>query len=215
MKSSLMARRIQRECLVIASVYPGTLMPLERPFDGMKVFQMPPCPKGAEPQLLPIHDAVQFSKDPLSRDVTQESLIHVEDIARDLLEHWARTPMGAPPGSGPGVGLLAGQTPTEEERQALHARQDLLFEYLYQDGLRLAQNQEWRGINHNHRLAAKWLEREEPWAIDTGRPTTALEECPLCGATIPANKVFCLSCKQQIRDKPAEFEFARGAKKAA
>lgn len=205
MKTSLLSRRIRREGRVIASVFPAGLAPLERPFDGATVFTMPPCPKGERPQLLKILDAVQFGRDPLSRDILTESLIEVDDIAKDLVGHWARTPIGAPAGSGPGVGLIAGDTPTDEEIQALYDRQDVMFEYFYQDGLRLAQNQEWRGINGHHRLAAKWLEREEPWAIDTGRQTAALEECPLCGSMIPASKAFCMVCKQQIRELPAEF----------
>ena len=216
MKSSQLARRLHRERLVIASVYPAALPNIERPFDGLTVYSIAPCPKGEPAQLLTLEDAVQYAQDPLSRDITTETLIHVEEIADDLIKHWARTPIGAPPGSGPGVGLIAGETPRPDELAALYARQDLMFEYFYQDGLRLAQNQEWRGINHNHRLAARWLEREEPWAIEMSKaPVAALEECPMCGGMIPGGKTFCMHCKQQIREKPAEFLFEPAKRKAA
>jgi len=217
MKHSQLARRIQRNGLTIASVYPAGLPKIERPFDGTTVYTLEPCPKGEPAKLLHVIDAVEFSKDPLSRDVTNEHLIFVDQIANDLVQHWARTPIGAPAGCGPGVGLIAGEFPTEEELAALYARQDQMFEYFYQDGLRLAQNQEWRGINGYHRLSAQWFGREEPWALDiakASKPAVELEECPLCGSMIPPAKIFCLVCHQQIREMPAEFQFS-GKRKAA
>jgi hypothetical protein len=203
--STLMSRRIQRGFRVIASVYPARPEAISRPFDGWTTYTLPAVPKGDEPHLLQIRDAVQFEVDPLVRDVIKENLIFAEQVCEDLVGHWARTPIGAPPGTGPGIGLIAGPMPTDEEIQALYTRQDLMFEWLYQEGLRLAQNQEWRGIDQRHRLAAAWLNREEPWAIDSGRIMPEVEECPACGSEIPAGKAICRVCRTQIRELPTNL----------
>lgn len=203
--STLLSRRIQRGHRVVASVYPACPEPIERPFDGWTVYRIDACPKGEDPVLLQVKDAVQFERDPMVRDVIKENLIFAEQVVDDILTHWARTPIGAPPGSGPGIGLLEKERPSKQELDALYERQGMLFEWLYQEGLRLAQNQEWRGINRHHRLSAQWLGREEPWAIDTRVEPVPMEECPACGSPMPANKSICRSCGTVVRELPPEI----------
>ena len=204
-RSTSIARRIQRGHLVIASVYPGQLPTISRPFDGWTGYTLTPVEKGESPFLLKVEDAIQFERDPMVRENITETLIFADQIVDDLLVHWARTPNGAPAGSGPGVGLIAGETPTVAELKVLHERQNLLFEFYYQEGLRLAQNQEWRGIDHRHRMAALYLEREQPWAIDSEKSMEQFEECPACGSPMPAGKSICRSCGTIVRELPAEL----------
>jgi hypothetical protein len=203
MKDTLLSRRITRGHVVIASVYPDTPPVVERPFDGWTRYQIGACKKGEKPVLIRVQDAVQFTKDPLNREVVNESLIFCEQVADDLLRHWAATPIGAPPGSGPGIGLIAEETPTEEEIAILTARQNLLFEYLYHEGMRMAQNQDWRGINRHHRMAAEYLGLEEVWARDPRKEGNV--PCPACTTPISVHAFICPSCGTVLKKLPPEL----------
>jgi hypothetical protein len=202
-QSTLLSRRIQRGHVTLVSVYPDKPHAVERPFDGWTVYQIDACPKGEEPRLLQVLDAVQFTKDALNREVINESLIFAEQVAGDLLAHWARTPIGAPSGSGPGIGLIAGDEPTDEEIQVLLERQNLLFEYLYHEGMRMAQNQDWRGINRHHRMAAEWLGLEEVWARDPRKEGN--RPCPACTVPISTYALICPNCRTHLQELPAEL----------
>jgi hypothetical protein len=201
--SQLMSRRIKRGYKVIVSVYPAAPPPIERPFDGWTQFTLPACPKGTAPQIFKVADAVQFTTDEMDRTKIRENLIFAEQVAQDLLDHWARTPMGGPPGSGPGIGLIAGDAPTEAELQVLLARQQAMFEWLYHEGMRMAQAEEWRGINRHHRMAAEWLGLEEPWARDPRKKGN--QPCPACTVPISTDAFICPNCHTVLRALPAEI----------
>ena len=97
-----------------------------------------------------------------------------------------------------GIGQIAGDEPTEQEVQALLLRQESMFEWLYHEGMRMAQAEDWRGINRHHRMAAEWLGLEEPWARDPRKkgnvPCAACKTpiaedasiCPICGTILKA-----------------------------
>jgi hypothetical protein len=201
--SRLLSRRIQRGYKVIASVYPDAPPAIERPFDGWTPYEIAPCPKGEKPALTKVADAVQFTRDPMDRDKVTETLIFCEAVVADLLEHWARTPIGAPAGSGPGIGVIAGDVPTEEEIAALLNRQHMLFDWLYHEGMRMAQSQDWRGINRHHRMAAAWLGLEEVWARDPRKEGN--KPCPACTVPVSVNAAICPNCHVQLKELPPEL----------
>lgn len=198
-----MSRRFQREARVIASVYPCEPPAIDRPFDGWTSFQLAACPKGTPPQLIEVRDCFQVTNDPMQRDKQDSTLITWEQVVDDLLTHWARTPIGAPAGCGPGIGLIAGHTPTQQEIEALIERQTVLFDYLFHEGQRLSQEHDWRNITRHHRMAAEWLDLEQPWARDLKKAATV--PCPACTVPIAQTAYICPFCHTTIRELPPEL----------
>jgi len=212
-----MSRRFRRDSRFIASVYPDSPLPIDRPFDGWHTFKIDACPKGTAPQLLEVFDCFQIEPDFLQRNNKHEVLIFHEQVIGDLLKHWAATPMGAPAGCGPGIGVIAGPEPTEEEIAGLIERQTVMFTWQYHEGQRMAQQHDWRGIDRHVRLAAAWLGMDEIWARDLHK--SDVEPCPACHAPISKGVYICIACGTVLRALPPELAELqpgfRGTKKAA
>ncbi len=187
----------------IVSIYPGNLYKRVR-HNGITIYQLPAAPRGSY-SLLRVYDTQEWCSRPDPTDGKQHWMpmpISAKVVADDLVCTWANDTLGKRSGFAPGIALIEGSEPTDDELAALRASQSALFDWYIKD----AHGKHTRGqtteITDIHRLAAREM-------LDKGAerlawfPTTifaAVKECIACGQQIDAKSKVCDKCNTNLID---------------
>lgn len=132
-------------------------------------------------------DEVVFFQQPVSAQVVAENLVHV----------WAASMVGSKQGFGPGIMIIAGDTPTEEELETVRNRQEEFFNFLINTADDYEQKGERHMITDVHRKAAEWMGVQgRSWA-------KAMREkryipCPECQEDILEGARKCKHCQSVL-----------------
>ncbi len=197
------ARQTWRGHVSIVSIYPGNLHKRVR-HNGITIYQLPAAPRGSY-SLLRVYDTQEWLSrpDPANGKLSWMPMpISAQVVADDLVATWANDTLGKRSGFSPGIGIIAGDDPTDKELADLRFSQSALFDWYIKD----AHGKHTRGqtteITDVHRLAAREM-------LDKGAerlawfPTTifaAVKECIACGQQIDAKSKVCDKCGTNLID---------------
>jgi len=196
-------RQTLRGYLSIVSIYPDNLQKRVR-HNGITLYQLPASPRGAY-SLLRVYDTVEWINRPDPMDGKPHFMpmpIPAIVVADDLVATWAGDTLGKRSGFSPGIAVIAGDEPTNNELSDLRVRQNALFDWYIKD----AHGKHTRGqtteITDIHRLAAKQMldkgAERLPWY-----PTVifaAVKDCIACGEQINAKSKVCDKCNTNLVD---------------
>lgn len=128
--------------------------------------------------------------------------IPVEVVANDLVNTWSAHTIAAKEGHGPGIGIIAGEIPTDLELANLRERQRAFFEWLIQDGNDKYLRGETKNITNIHRSAAHWIlgaaAEQLPWYPKMEQ--RQVKDCPRCAKQILAAALGCEHCSLDLID---------------
>ena len=213
------------ELPVIRRNYGTTLESEGRSASRSTAFRLEPVPRGDSPFVLAVYDSFEEVLDVTGmssmggspQNKRAQKPVRVEEIVADLLKQWTGGLHNVPQGASPGIieikpmkvemekfeknGSLPGPGPKELSHMV--EVQTAYFEYLFQEGEKYHQRNEWKEITNSMRLAADWLGYSRVWshraiARDSG-------PCPACTKIIPTAAAVCPECHTQIRALPAEI----------
>lgn len=193
------------------------------------LFHLEPVPRGAPPFVLPVYDSFESTRDFVRqsgspRKAYNPNLVEVEYIVSDLLGQWAGNQHLIPqnPPATPGIieisplpaevrnflrdGVLP--KPNSTELAEMKARQTAYFEFLFNEGEKIARGDhstimQWSNYTPEMRLAAQWLDRHTQWSD----PSMAadMEACPFCQQLIPPAAYVCKWCNRTVKAIPPEL----------
>lgn len=213
------------ESVWIASIYPGAMPPITKNVgpkpsprsERATVYRLKPVPRDRwkKPHLLEVTDAFENVPNPIkaaesnrgdrigANMVFDTSPVPCEEIAANLIQEWAGNMVGIPPGASPGIMQIVGTTPTEAELEQLFRMQSLFFEYLFQEGEKLARVHDYKGITQTMRDASVWLGHERVWSVP--QDSKAVSNCPACTKVINAAALVCEHCGTRVKALPPEL----------
>lgn len=189
----------------------------DRPFSesakqiGRTDFVLPPAAANSYSSLL-VKD--MFFRERDGSRGTHTNMETAENIAADLVNEWGS--VGSPGGAGPGVAVIAGDTPTPKEIAALRAK----LAAWYQEN-RAAASEAWASnkrklvmVNPVYKRASKYLGFDkDPWMLEMDEATLkAVTKCPSCRMDVPDDAITCSHCGAVVN---IEAWAAYEAKKAA
>lgn len=199
----------------IVSIYPN---PIEATLDfgptpsgGKTVFRVDGAPKG-EHRVLVVSDMFESILDYAQIQHVGQNLRtprpeSANNIARELVRQWT-TGAGSGPGQQPGIMLIAGREPTNQELAHLQRTQSACFEWLVLAARGFEANHQWRNINEKHRIAGLWLGLKDKWINEVG---TDMDKgaCQFCYT--PLNDARATVCHQCGREQGEKIAVAKPA----
>lgn len=188
-------------CLV--SIYPA---PLHRRIrhNGLTDYHMEAAPRGSYSKLV-VYDTQEWMNRVSESTGKPEWIpapIPAIEVAKSLVQAWARNTLGNKSGFAPGVGIIAGDEPTPEELGSLRSTQTNLFQWYILDGSSKHHAGQHTEITDIHRLAARELldrgAERLPWfpKIDFAE----VKDCLACGKQIEARAKVCPDCSTNLVD---------------
>lgn len=200
----------------IASIFPGKTDriamdhgPSQFREDGTTTFYELKPATATKPYMLEITDSFQHYKDEIktaATGMTQYGIhpIACEDIADYLIRMWAGNLVDVPADAKPGIMIIRGATPHQDEIRLMKEQQRAYFEFFFLEGERLAKDAQVKQISPPMKLAAEYLGRPRPWS----HASNALEniKCPACKFDIPEDSYICGNCGTKLRALPAELQ---------
>lgn len=203
----LQGRGFQGQTLTICSVFPRPMV-AARNYNpavsgGRSIFRINAAPKG-EYRTMTISDCwelIQSDRSQIGAPAYDPRMVLVQDIANCLLNEWAVNIAGTRSGQRPGIKVIAGPEPTEEELADLNAMQSAYFDGLINEGVAFAAQHDWRSIGGLHRDAARWRgvdqsEEKYKWVNALGEQSEK-KECHWCAEKILARAKFCRYCQKE------------------
>ena len=196
------ARDTQRRGYTVCSTAPIPRW-AERKHNGRTVYQIPAAPRGGY-RCLVVYDTQQWGMrwsesgehEPGPRPVP--GLV----VADDLVRVWARCTIAAKDGLQLGIGVIAGDEPTEQELAHLLEQTRGTCEWLVQDGNDKTVKGEQTNITNIHRLAAEWLygtgAQRLPWYRRMDLQET--KSCVACAETIDSSATKCKHCGTELAE---------------
>lgn len=168
-------------------------------------YQIPAAPRDSY-AILACFDAMAlmtgWSPDGPKENTLTPGHIPVEVVSNDLVNTWSAHTIAAQDGHGPGIGIIAGELPTDAELAHLRERQRAFFEWLIQDGNDKFLRGETKNITNIHRQAAHWILGEAaqqlPWYPKMER--RIVKDCPRCAKQILAAALGCEHCSLDLID---------------
>lgn len=190
----------------IVSIYPKT-MSAWREFGptviGGRTKYVIEAPKNkGEYTKLDVFDAFQRVVDPMQSQPDRPAWMPFPEnalaICKCLLKQWVDDVNGTSADLRPGIMIIEGEDPTEEELSFLRANQQRYFEVMVQRAQGHAERNEDNMITDIHRLAARATGYrpsggERNWVADIG--TNQRKECTSCFTMIDARSRVCANCK--------------------
>lgn len=199
----------------IASIWPSKMPSISKNF-GLQpenhaarriTFNLEPVERGGEPFILPVSDCFESIMDPMQSDGKRKSfnprLVGCEEIATALVNEWATGFPGAPAGAQPGIMVIEGDKPTEDELAHMTSVQAAFMAWAFGEGERLHREAKYGSITPTMQVAAKWLGKDNIWANPSKAADTAT--CPWCATIIPAQAYVCQQCTRPVRKAPPEM----------
>ncbi len=154
--------------------------------------------------ILAVFDALQamtgWSQDGPKENTLSPGHIPVDVVANDLVNTWAAQTIASKDGYKPGIGIIAGELPTEEELAKLREQQRAFFEFLVQCANDMHIGQESKNITNIHRHSAHWLLGEAaqqlPWYPKMEQ--RSVKNCPRCARQILSAALGCEHCSLDL-----------------
>jgi hypothetical protein len=142
------------------------------------------------------------------RDFTQDTErfmpmpITAEQVAQTLVTAWSSDVIEGSGDAGPGIMLIAGDTPTASEKSELMARQIRYARRLINSAVVLHAKQDVKNISDLHRAMAAWMgvkdRRAYPWIAAIEQ--TEMKACRACGEQIRQEALRCKECNVDLVD---------------
>lgn len=188
----------------ILSIFPKE-QSLELKHQGITRYVLPAASKD-KPVTLTVNDTYAWLRNWSVDEFTlYQAPISAQTVAENLVHSWGASMVGSNQGFGPGIIIIAGTTPTEDELEAVRIRQEEFFNFL----INTADDYEQRGERHLitdiHRAAAEWMGVQgRSWA-------KAIREkryipCPECQEDILEGARKCKHCQSVlVPSAPVEF----------
>lgn len=216
--------KYQAEVKYIGSIYPGAVTPQRRNYGPSReskgpnavrstLFEMKPVPRGQKAYVLPILDSFEDVLDPVSMSSMANpgkgekprmaKPVPVEEIVSDLLGCWTGHLFNVPSGAKPGIIEVVNSVPSQAELRQMDTQQSLYFEYLFAEGERLHNQNDWKEITETMRLAAEWLGHKRTWSHQAIARDAA--PCPFCTKIIPNSALVCEYCSKTVKALPPEL----------
>lgn len=140
-----------------------------------------------------------------------------ESIVEDLLNRWAKSQIGSDQMVGPGIGVIAGDAPTENELAQLRLRQETWCQTLVDKASSYAIQGKHNEITDLHRNAARWLMSDAADQLTWMNKKTYLsvKNCPACGEQIMASAIQCRHCTCELPKFYRQYKLDVAAKDPA
>lgn len=197
--------KAQSDVVTICSVYPA---PLERQMllgyrGGMTTFKLPPVPAGKF-AVLPVTSGYVLNTADMGPDLPPEEVprpLPALAIAEELIREWAGDQPANASGGTIGVGIIAGNLPTEEELTQLRDGQVAHLKWIVSKAGDLYREGKQTHIKQRHRQALEWLvgepdEHEYPWYLRYD--PAKMKDCPACFTKIPRQATVCRQCNVNL-----------------
>lgn len=212
----------------IASIYFEGRKLNRSQYGGM--YEVPSVKKGENPFILEVPDKGQMDKLPhIIGGGHIRRVITGEEIAHDIVQHWAQNGMGMKPEVGPGIWQIREFLPvvnehgipqkdsdgrvminevSEEQKKEWFAedlafniaRQDRWIEHLIGEGDRMALNpKEIPYITSSMKAAVKYSGRQREWTLELKSGDRSV--CSFCGMSIVSNVIICTHCHEVLDAK--------------
>lgn len=189
--------------VTMVSIYPGVLFRRIR-HNGMTDYRISAAPRGSYSALV-VYDTQEWLNRVDPSDGKPNWIpapIPASVVADSLLTIWARNTLGNKSGFAPGVGVIRGDTPTNEELKSLRTMQDNLFNWYILDANGKHLKGEATEINEVHRMAALEMlshgAEKLPWYPKM--IFTEVKVCLACGKQIETRALVCSECKTNLID---------------
>lgn len=154
--------------------------------------------------VLAVFDALQpmtgWSQDGPKENTITPGHIPVDVVASDLVNSWASQTIVSKDGYKPGIGIIAGELPTEAELAKLREQQRAFFEFLVQDANDKFLLGETKNITNIHRNAAGWLlgDAAQQLAWFPKMEHRQVKDCPRCAKQILSAALGCEHCSLDL-----------------
>lgn len=154
--------------------------------------------------VLAVFDALQpmtgWSQDGPKENTLTPGHIPVDVVANDLVNAWSSQTIVSKHGYKPGIGLIAGELPTEAELARLREQQRAFFEFLVQDANDKHLLGETKNITNIHRSSAHWLlgEAAQQLAWYPKMEQRSVKDCPRCAKQILSAALGCEHCSLDL-----------------
>jgi hypothetical protein len=170
-----------------------------------------------EYKLLVVEDAEELiyvgEKRNLPTPVYADMIDGIPGIAHDIAGKWQSTGIAEGVG-GPGVMVIAGDTPTEEELASLRSRQAMWCRALIDQAEADWSSKNFHRVGPLHRKAARWMgELNYEWVRKENAPRISLKPCRFCRTEVDSTALICPACghitdKEAYMREMAEYEKA-------
>jgi len=196
------ARGTQRQGFTVCSTAPIPRI-AERKHNGRTIYSLPAAPRGGY-RCLVVYDTQQWGMRWAESGEHEQGPRPVPGIvvADDLVRVWARSTIAAPAGYQLGIGIIAGEEPTEKELALLLEQTRACGEWLISDGHDKMAKGERNNITNIHRLFAEWMygsgAQRIPWY--QRMDLADVKACVACAETIDANALRCKHCSTDLPD---------------
>ncbi len=188
---------------VIISLYPAALHRRIR-HGRMTDYFMAAAPRGSYAKLV-VYDTQEWMNrvsESTGKPDWIPAPIPAIEVARSLVQAWARNTLGNKSGFAPGVCIIEGEVPTDKELAELRSSQTNLFQWYILDGSAKHQRGEHTEITDVHRLAARELldkgAERLPWFPRI--VFAEVKDCLACGKQIESRAKVCPDCSTNLVD---------------
>lgn len=171
---------------------------------GLSFYKMPAAPRTGY-VCMDVYTGITIRRVPDPEDngqwIQAASTIEPEIIAGDLINKWAKSTLKADEMIGPGIGIIAGDVPTERELEGLRlGRQEPWCQAMVNAASDYAMKGEHGQINELHRGCARWLLGDSadglPWMHK--KVYDRVKNCRGCGKQIMAAALRCEHCTMDL-----------------
>lgn len=154
--------------------------------------------------ILEVCDAFENVPNPLKADGGRMhfdlSPVDCREIATNLHRYWGGNFVDLPAGATPGMMIIKGTVPNEDEMRQMVVQQQAFYEYRLMQGDKCARENNWKEFTQQMRDAVAYLGKERPWS--GGMITT---DCPACMEQIPSGASICSHCGTRLKALPKDI----------
>lgn len=188
--------------VTICSVWPDDLSSWKLHGGRNQLYRIPAVEKGKY-ALLKVYDTYTVTRniavESEGPEAYQNSPISCLGVAENLLKEWAEDAPGNASGARPGIMIIAGDTPTQTELDAMWASQTEYFRWLVKraDDYWIQGKREY--ISSDHRRALRWLGSEDrDWFQEIAE--VLKKRCYACAEEINTDAIVCKHCSTNLVD---------------
>lgn len=189
----------QKDKIIVRTYNPDVISNLGKIPDGAPWFNdvVTPCEEGTGYVLINVSETYT-----ITRDWTQDNEVQVphpisaKALANDMRQCWATAGYLMSGEVGPGIMLIAGDEPTQEEIDKVTANQRIYFERLVVDAKAKEAQGNRKDITDAHRMAGRWFGMDEEWI--PRMTERKMKDCRACGEKILAKALRCKHCNVDL-----------------
>ncbi len=157
-----------------------------------------PCEVNGGYTLIRVYDTFTWHRDySQDKEIMIPKQVLALDVARELRRAWGLDVVEGNGGMGPGLMVIAGDTPTANELAAVRLRQTQYARTLINSASTMFAKGEVKNISDLHRSMATWMGVNNlPWIVKMEQ--VEMKSCVACGETIRSKALKCKECGAEL-----------------